>query len=230
MGAGRQGFGRARRVDMPWELDHVFFASTDGDAAEKVLAEFGLAFTERRVHRGQGTANACAVFENAFFELLQPHDLAELRSSALKPLALEERMRWRETGASPFGLCFRGESRAMRFETWQYQAAYLPAGTGIPIVTPPGLHTDPLVFISPQAKRSTDRSPKHGGARRILTRVTVERAACATPVSSGVRWFADNGFLSLRDGPAHLLELEWDHGREGKWQDFSPALPIRIRW
>lgn len=55
---------------MQWELDHVFFAATDADAAEKVLAEFGIAFTDHRVHRGQGTANACALFENAYFELL----------------------------------------------------------------------------------------------------------------------------------------------------------------
>ena len=230
MGAGREGFRRPRRIGMPWELDHVFFATTDADAAEKALAEFGLAFTERRIHSGQGTANACAVFENAFFELLRPHDLGELRSSAVQPLGLDERTRWRETGASPFGLCFRGESRAWPFETWQYQPAYLPAGTGIQIVTPSGLHADPLVFISSQAKRSMDRSPKHSGAQRTLTRVAVERAASATPVSTGVRWFAESGLFVLKDGPAPLLELEWDHGREGKCRDFSPALPIRIRW
>ena len=229
MGAGRESFGRPRRVDM-WELDHVFFASTDADAAEKALAEFGLAFTEHRVHLGQGTANACARFENAYFELLWPRDPAELRSSIVKPLGLEERTRWRETGASPFGLCFRGESRSWPFETWQYQAAYMPAGTDIPIVTPPGLHTDPLVFITSQTNRSTNRSPTHHGARRTLTRVTVERAASATPVSSGVRWFAENGFFSLKDGPVPLLELEWDHGREEQSRDFAPALPIRIRW
>ena len=215
---------------MQWELDHVFFATTNADAAEKILADFGIAFTEHRVHSGQGTANACAVFENAFFELLRPHDLTELRSSAVQPLGLDERIRWRETGASPFGLCFRAESRSWPFETWQYRAAYLPAGTGIPIVTPPGLHADPLVFISSQAKRSTNRSPEHRGARRTLTRVTVERAASERPVSSGVGWFAENGYISLKDGPAPVLELEWDHGREGESRDFAPALPIRIRW
>jgi hypothetical protein len=170
------------------------------------------------------------VFENAFFELLRPHALAELRSSAVQPLGLDERTRWRETGASPFGLCFRGESRSWPFETWQYRAAYLPAGTGIPIVTPRGLHSDPLVFLSSRAKRSTEGSPQHRGARRTLTRIAIERAACDTPVSAGVRWFAENGFLSLKDGPVPLLELEWDHGREGESRDFSPALPIRIRW
>jgi hypothetical protein len=106
----------------------------------------------------------------------------------------------------------------------------MPAGTGIPIVTPPGLHSDPLVFLSSQAKRSTERSPEHRGARRTLTRIAVERAACVTPISAGVRWFAENGFFSLKDGPAPLLELEWDHAREGESQAFPAGIPIIVRW
>ena len=230
MGAGREGFRRPRRVSMQWELDHVFFAATDADAAEEVLAEFGIAFTDHRVHHGQGTANACALFENAYFELLWPQDPAELLSDRVRPLGLDERMRWRETGASPFGLCFRGDARSLPFETWTYDAAYLAKGAGIPIVTRPGLHPDPLVFLSSQARRSTEGTPEHRGIRRTLTRVIVQRAACDTPVSAGVRWFAENGFFALKDGPTHRLDLEWDHGREGTSQDFSPDFPIRIRW
>lgn len=215
---------------MPWELDHVFFAATDADAAEKVLAEFGIAFTDHRVHQGQGTANACALFENAYFELLWPQNPAELRSSIVKPLGLEERMRWRETGASPFGLCFRGDSRSAPFETWSYEAAYLPKGAGIPIVTPRGFHAEPLVFVSGQSRAAAGRSPTHCGARRTLTGVQVRRAASATPLSAGVRWFAERGLFSLQDGPAHRLELEWDHARQGKSHDFSPDIPIVLRW
>ncbi|HEV8097013.1 MAG TPA: hypothetical protein VGP71_14890, partial [Burkholderiales bacterium] len=135
-----------------------------------------------------------------------------------------------ETGASPFGVCIRAESRSWPFETWIYQAAYLPTGAGIRIVTPRGLHSDPLVFLSSQAKRSTDGSPEHRGARRTLTRVTVQRAACATPISAGVRFLAENGLFSLQDGPTHHLELEWDHGREGKSQSFPADVPIVVRW
>lgn len=218
---------------MKWELDHVFFATTEADSVERTLAEFGMTFTERRVHSGQGTANSCARFENAFFELLRPHDLAEMRSSVVRPLGLEERMRWRETGASPFGICLRsndaGGSRSWPFETWAYEAAYLPKGASIPVVTPAGLHADPLVFISTQAKPVTGANSEHRGARRALTRVTVQRADRSSP-SAGVSWFAENGLLSLTSGPAHLLELEWDHGREGKSQRFSAAVPIVVQW
>ena len=89
---------------MSWEIDRVFFATADADSAERALTDFGLAFTERRVHSGQGTANACATFENAFFEILRPFDVQELGSGIVKPLGLEERIHWLETGACPFGV------------------------------------------------------------------------------------------------------------------------------
>ena len=107
-----------RTVAMSWELDHVFFASADADAAETELAAFGFAFTVRRAHQGQGTANACAVFENAFFELLRMREPAELDSDLVRPLGLAERIRWRETGACPFGLCFRPTDTASDPESW----------------------------------------------------------------------------------------------------------------
>ncbi len=198
-----------------------------------------MAFTERRVHRGQGTANACAIFENAFFELLRPHDLEELRSDIVRPLGLDERIHWRETGASPFGLCFRpgdvgSDPRSWPFETWGYEAPYLPKGASIPIVTPAGVLADPLVFVSTRSKSPTGApscgSPVHRGAHRTLTRVKVQRIDRASPVSAGVHWFVENGSFSLKDGPAHLLELEWDHGHEGKSHRFPIGVPILVRW
>src|SRR5687767_5815944 len=92
---------------MTWELDHVLFADSDASGVEEALADFGLKFTVRRVHEGQGTANVCAVFGNAFFEVLFPDD-AQPQSNLVGPLGLQERILWRETGACPFGVCFRG--------------------------------------------------------------------------------------------------------------------------
>ena len=78
---------------MNWELDHVFIATIDA-GFESIAREFGLVFSEHRTHRGQGTSNACAVFQNAFFELLFGVDDSELESEVVRPLALSERVRW----------------------------------------------------------------------------------------------------------------------------------------
>lgn len=226
---------------MSWKLDHVFFATADADSVERALAELGLAFTERHVHRGQGTANACAIFENAFFEILRPYDLEELRSDIVRPLGLSERIHWPDTGACPIGLCFRctgadADSGSWPFETWGYEAAYVLKGTSIPIVTPAGCLADPLVFVTARSKSAgkvpapPPDTPRHLGARRTLTRVEVHRPISASVVSAGVHWFLENGFFSLKETGAHALELELDHGREGRSHQFQTGVPIRLRW
>jgi Glyoxalase-like domain len=233
--AGQIQVGRTNT--MSWELDHVFFASGDADAAEAELAAFGFAFTVRRIHAGQGTANACAVFENAFVEVLRARDPEELESDLVRPLGLAERIRWRETGACPFGLCFRPtrtptDPDTWPFETWQYAPPYVPTGTSIPIVTPRRALSEPLVFISnrPGYSPSTpiDSGLAHRDSPRTLTRVTVHRPATGAN-STGVLWFAKHDFFSLQERHEFLLDLQWDRGRQGRTHTFQPRLPIIVR-
>src|SRR5713226_1941585 len=122
---------------MPLAVDHVFICVESPHAAERALADFGVQFGRRRIHQGQGTANACAFFDNAYLELLSRHDDQELQSPAVRPLALWERVRWRQTGASPFGIAFRTRNIELSINTWPYAAAFLPPGKIIPIVTAP---------------------------------------------------------------------------------------------
>ena len=218
---------------MNWELDHVFFATANAGEVEQSLAEFGLMFTARRVHAGQGTANACALFDNAYFEVLGAHDREELRSDMVRPLGLDERIRWRETGACPIGLCFRpGDSNrnpsVWPFETWGYEPPCVSAGKAIPIVTPPIHFTEPLVFISTWP-RSSEGGSIHRGARRTLTGVEVRRPPSSAPLSAGVGWFVKNSLFSLRNEPDHFLELEWNRGQDRESHRFAAA-PIGVRW
>lgn len=38
------------------------------------------------------------------------------------------------------------------------------------------------------------------------------------------------GVISSKIGPEHLLELEFDSGRQGKRMDFRPELPLVFSW
>src|SRR6187401_3735688 len=107
---------------MTLSLDHVFICPENPDAAERALTDFGLQLSRRTTHRGQGTANSCAFFDNAYLELLWRHDDDELQSDVVDPLGLWQRVRWRETGASPFGIAFRPENSEVAVETWTYIA------------------------------------------------------------------------------------------------------------
>jgi len=210
-----------------WLLDHVFLAVPDGAHAERLLVEAGLEFAVHRSHPGQGTANACSLFANAFLELLWCSDPAEVRDERVHPLGLAERAAWPVTGACPIGLCFRAPPReaagALPFAVWDYRPAYVPAGAALPIVTPPRALCEPLVFIacpSLPAPELPERS-------RRITRVRVETPH---PLSSAVGWFAENGLFSVAQGASYCLELELDGGAQGGSRAFTPRLPLVLRW
>jgi hypothetical protein len=220
--------------DMTWELDHVFLAVPDLGGSEQLLSEFGMTFTERRGHRGQGTTNACAMFENAFFELVGPYDVTELQSELVKPLGLKERIDWRETGACPFGLCFRPgrgalEVAALPFHTWPYAPPYVPPQGSIPIVTARGRWREPLVFLQGPRASFWPKDTQHRGAARVLTKVSVTLPLPAEPISQGVRWFAERQSFELKSGASYQLELEWDGGREQQ-SALVGDLPLLVRW
>src|SRR5262245_65184714 len=111
---------------MSLSLDHVFICPENPASAERVLADFGLQFSRRVIHLGQGTAGCYAFFDNAYLELLSRHDDDELQSEVVGPVGLWQRVRWRETGASPFGVAIRPENSEMPVETWPYEAPFLP--------------------------------------------------------------------------------------------------------
>jgi hypothetical protein len=222
---------------MNWELDHVFFATPDLARVERTLSDIGLKFSRHVVHQGQGTANACAVFRNAFFEVLGIHDADALKSELVHPLALWERIQWAETGACPLGVCYRAfdgilDVGSLPFESWHYKPTYLPSGASIPVVTPRRTLAEPLIFLSADANRRTNlqEAAARYGETRTLTGVTLRRPSDAPPLSDGVRWFESQGLLSIEEGPNYSIELEWDHGRGGSCHRFTEEIPLVLRW
>jgi hypothetical protein len=219
---------------MPLAVDHVFICVENPQAAERALADFGLQFGRRRIHQGQGTANACVFFDNAYLELLWRHDDDELQSQVVRPVGLWERVRWRETGASPFGVAFRAEDAEIPIETWPYDAPFLPEGTNIPIVTPQFMWREPLIFLfvprAPVTSPSGRQPPsEHRGKRRRLTRVTV--CGPETPrLSPGLSMLRDLDVLGLKPAAEHHLELDWDGATSGEFHDFRPIVPLVLRW
>jgi glyoxalase-like protein len=194
---------------MSLELDHVFICVEEAPAAERALADFGLQFGLRAIHGGQGTANACAFFDNAYLELLSPHDDQELQSLAVRPLTLWERVHWRQTGASPFAIAFRTDNIELSINTWPYEAAFLPPGKNIPIVTAANAGHEPLIFLIPATLPIRRRPPQaHRGKHRSLTRVTVSGPRVSA-LSADVRKLCDPEVLAIRQAPEHQLELDW---------------------
>jgi len=100
------------------ELDHVFCIVTDPVEAVRRLEDDGWALDAGQAHRGQGTRNRRLVWREQFFELVWVTDAAEARAN---PVRIDRRAEWTTTGASPFGLAFRGQiDPAHLAEFWLY--------------------------------------------------------------------------------------------------------------
>lgn len=217
------------------ELDHVFVSAPGKERDTAVLKSHGFTHGASRVHDGQGSANACFFFDNAYLELIWLHNEAEIRSAAVEPLALWERTRWRQTGACPFGIAFRprGGERDWPAASWEYPAPFLPAGQSLPIVTPRGAAQEPMVFYSVASPGAPSSYPpemavplEHAGKRLSLRRVCLESPAQS--LSEQVRAVGQSGLLSFETGKQHHMRLEFENGSEEL--DLRPSLPLSIVW
>ena len=191
--------GRSTVVMTVLELDHVFCMVTDpGHAAQRLLDD-GWVLDAGQAHRGQGTRNRRLWWPEQFFELLWVTDPAEARSS---PVRLDRRADWATTGASPFGLAFRGQvAPPLSAEFWLYEAL----GRRILIDRDnERVPERPLVFVLDAAEEEMEGAPARGPdlrARQASPSGRAARSARPWPVRAFLA--AVHGTLDrLHAGPA----------------------------
>jgi Glyoxalase-like domain len=160
------------------QLDHIFtFIDPDRTAIADLEAK-GLSVSYRRAHVGQGTANACFVFDNAFLELLWLTDVQDARSPPIARTRLWERSQWQVQGTCPYGLAWRGDHSGI--ETWPFAPPYLPEGINIPVACESDDPRLPMMFTFPgsTAPRDwpTDRRnfPAHSGGWNQLDSIEIK--------------------------------------------------------
>lgn len=151
-----------------WAIDHVLvFVAPDAPEVAR-LTSLGLAEDFRRAHPGQGTANVCFCFDNAYLELLWLTAPAEAASCTLARSALLARADWRRSGASPFGIALRSEDpdASLPFASWDYAAPFLPAGMTIAVAMASDDPRQPLLFRSPGNARPDQWADGRAGERQ----------------------------------------------------------------
>jgi hypothetical protein len=162
------------------ELDHFFvFTAPNGGALRRHLADVGLTETYERAHPGQGTANVCYAFNNAYLELLWLTDAGEARSETIRRTGLYERSQ-RAGGVCPFGVAYRlSKGQSAPFDTWPYSPPYLPEGMTIQMATYSDDLRLPLVFESPHSVAPSHWPPdrqrglqQQAGFQRMALRLT----------------------------------------------------------
>lgn len=170
------------------ELDHVFVFVERGAAASaaKLEAE-GLVPTYRREHIGQGTANVCYAFDNAYLELLWVDEPEVLARATFARTRLFERAQWRTTGTCPFGVCVRSEE-PLPFPCWLWRPPYLPPSFYLEVAKAVADPNAPFLFRFPGAQRPDHWPPQLAGHRQRdagLAEITDLRLA-ALPSGEGL--------------------------------------------
>lgn len=205
------------------QLDHLFVFVRPGAPEAAALERAGLRASYRRRHPGQGTANVCYCFDNAYLELLWIEDEAETTAPAVVRTRLAERADWRRTGTSPFGIALRGGSSEELFPggSWEYAAPFLPPGLTVPVASASADLGQPFLFRSPGSQRPDAWTDGRAGTRQRpaglidIAALRLDLPATVRPAPD-LRHLEERGVLSLgSNGAGHglILTLSRSDGR-----------------
>jgi len=222
---------------MSFELDHLFICVSEEAPEADRLIEFGLTEGPRNTHPGQGTANRRFFFQKGMIELLWLCDEGEAKTDLVAPTRLFERLHHGKTGASPFGLIFRptrqGET-ARPFDCWEYRPPYLPEGMSFYIGENSTVTEEPFLAYIPFRVGEEEYRARckpfldHTIGIREITGVRITSPESQSR-SAAIR-AAEIDRVSFTAGAEHLIEIEFDSGKEGRTTDFRPTLPLVFHW
>lgn len=222
---------------MPFELDHVFVcANLDAPEATQLVA-LGLTQGPSGVHQGQGTANRCFLFHNAYLELIWVHNDADARSPLTERTRLFERWKGRADETCPFGICFRPTRPSLAsgppFAGWDYLPQYVPPSRPIHVGANCDRLAEPMLLFIESASRpdSWPRQPPlhHRLGVREVTRLHWTRPTDAS-LSPELQAVVAAGYLSVELGRTHALKVCFDNEAMGQRASLVPHLPVTLSW
>lgn len=209
------------------ELDHVFiWTEPDGGALRPYLESLGLVETYRRRHVGQGTANICYCFENAFLELVWIEDEAEAASERIARCEFVERNKV----GNPFGFAWRGTLHGVQM--WDFMPPYLPDDLSIKVAVDSDDISQPFMFTFPGSKPPSQWSADRKGALQRgagfsaiqLSAVTTSKNNEQSETLSAL--VKALGIAHLAEGAAAAIELTLKRASNDARGDITIKLPL----
>ena len=228
----------------PLELDHVFVWVTKGAPEAQALQQAGLHLQpDAHPHTGQGTASKIFIFENVYLELIWIEDeQVATKNAARSGIDMLRRARWKQTGASPFGVGLHrksGESGELPFPVRLYWAEWMKPDTTIEFAQTVSTATEPMYFVLPdyisvgspavqaRLKETVKTTPHQLGVSRLTDLKIITTGSRLTSTSERL---TQGGVVKVERGSAPLAQLTFDGGQQGKSVDLRPRLPIILKY
>jgi len=230
------------------EFDHVWIV-VHPDAPERAALErAGLQISPNvNHHDGQGTSSITTEFQNSYLELMYPDPKVSVDPGHEAVVEkFRNRMLWRTSGWCPIGIGLHRTSagkESFPFPTWTVNMPWMPAGSGIEILTARDDTKSPSIFVEPPAlgvdeakniaaiqMKSTDSAVfQHPLGVQRITAVRLVSPSKYQPAPA-VSYLEKLGVVTVQSGDEWMLEIVFDGGKQASSKDLRPDLPLVIHY
>lgn len=225
------------------EVDHISIFTTQGWRGVAVLQEFGFYCHGQTVQQvGQGTVSTVIFFENSYIELISVEDENAVKQYVARTgIDILARAHSERTGASPFGISLRNKSDILLMQQDERPSTErMQSSTPIHFAAENVANVvEPLCFVIPDSLALTGWIDCSCEAHQRLTthplgvnKLTGSRIIVNSDkkLSAAASLLSRMGAVAIKRGAAPLLELTFDHGKNGKIIDARPMLPILLKY
>jgi len=229
-------------------FDHVWIVVHPGAPERAALERTGLQISPNvNHHDGQGTSSITTEFQNSYLELMYPDPKVSVDPGHEAVVEkFRNRLLWRTSGWCPIGIGLRRTSDVkdtFPFPTWTVNMPWMPAGSGIEILTARDDTKSPSIFIEPaqlavdEAKNIAAIRMKSAEAAVFQHPLGVQRITAVRLVSPSsyqpapaVSYLEKLGVITVQSGDGWLLEVVFDGGKHASSKDLRPDLPLVIHY
>ncbi len=241
-------------AESPIAMDHVFIWVSKDAPESSDLENLGLTRDpEVYRHVGQGTSSRVFWFEGLYLELIWPEDkgLATIKVREMGTELTQRTTSAKPPGNSPFGVGLVLTPSAHDkppFEAISYHAKWmdelLGVGSSLQMAKSNKNAAEPIFFIVPanMAAPTPDALPNLFKNEPFLVKNYTH--ALGVKQVTGVRFvitddkpwckaaslLVSHDLAEFENGEAPLLELTFDHSKQGKKADLRPRLPLILSY
>ncbi|MEL4896701.1 VOC family protein [Crocosphaera sp. Alani8] len=227
------------------EVDHLVIYTSEPTVAISMLQELGLHSSDQIIRREkQGTASTLFFFENTYLEIVWSEDNQKVKQYKTETnIDIISRANWKQTGAAPFAIGLRqnGSIGPQIGDKKDQNTLQSLKAEGLVSFASDNLTTlsEPICYSIPDSMALTTWLNSSVKEHRKLVnhpinikRLTNLEFTLTQPNlwTRAISFLVLHNLLSLKQGTTTLLELTFDHHKQGKLIDARPILPLVLKY
>ena len=233
----------------PYQIYYLFAFSAVGKQLIPFLTTLGFNCTEPRSNPKQGTVSTLIFFWNVYLEIFWLEETSHLtQSEMMEEFNLQARVNWVATGASPFGFGLSYSTR--NHDNFVSPNSEKPISETLLRFCPINLANpeEPICYLVPDYEAQRNRLSRYSAVAQPQRKLIAEGAMMnrglglkkLTQVKTRIIGdrlltpplidLAAQKLLAIKYQKHPLLDLTFDDGKQKKFVDLRPLIPIVLRY